>query len=224
METNLHFWMAASLSLLFCAGARAQENAPRSMPDSVYYLMPSFGQGVVYITGQSPAQGKLNICAIDHTLRFLDKDGKELEASNQESITMVRISGVLFVQDRHEFYRMHPLTEEMGVAVLRTVKVIRDVKPGAYGTTSQTTAVREYGSLYADGVNYQLGSEIKSYPYTLSETFFLYQGHDIMDLNKKNLRKLFPQKKDEINAWFKEGHSLPDTLNETLELLSGWLQ
>lgn len=68
--------LAAPLSLF------AQEPEHGGIPDEVYYLLPSFAPGYVYFIGQPPAQGLLNICALDQSLRFKDKSGKELEAGN----------------------------------------------------------------------------------------------------------------------------------------------
>ena len=69
-------FLTALLLMAALTGIRAQENVPKGVPDDVYYLMPSFAQGMVYLRGQGPAQGKLNICAVDNTLRFIDDNGQ----------------------------------------------------------------------------------------------------------------------------------------------------
>ena len=216
---RLFFLLGACL--LLGGQARAQETTTGRMPDDVFYLMPSFGEGMVYIKGQRPAQGKMNICAVDNTLRFLDKDGTELSAGRNDDIIMVTIDGVTFLHDNGSFYRRYPVTADMGVALKRNVTVMTDVKEGAYGTKSHTSSITEISNLYADGINYEL-NKAKEYPYTVSEIFFLYQGNEVMILNKRNLRKFFPQKKAEIDAWFKAGNKLPDSLDDTLALLAGW--
>lgn len=211
------------LCLLFCLPAGAQESRHGGIPDEVYYLMQSFGQGTVYFTGQAPAKGLLNICALDQSLRFLDKDGKELEAAEADNIVKVLIDTVVFLHYQDAFYRMHPLNQALGVAVLRDVQVVKEAKQAGYGTTSETSSAREYTQIYADGVSYSLGSD-KPVPYKVSETLFLYKGDEILTLNKRNIRKLFPDYKAEIDAWFKAGHSLPETVPEALEILSAWAQ
>ena len=182
------------------------------------YLMPSFAEGTVYFRGQMPARGQLNISAEDHSLRFLDKDGKELEATNPENIIMVQIDTVSFQRYHSYFYRRYPFKADMGVAVLKIAVIQRDVKQGAYGMTSQTTAIRETSTFFADGVQYQLDTD-KDKPYKVSETVFLYKGDQVYPLNKRGLKKLFPEAKDKIDAWFKAGNTVPEDVPGALTLL-----
>ena len=213
----------ASVATLLLAGwpSAAQEKKISGVPVGVYYLMPDFGDGMVYLKGQRPAQGKMNICAVDNTLRFLEKDGKEVSAGRNDDIIMVRIGDVTFLQDTGIFYRLYPVSGDVGVALRRNVTIMTDVKEGAYGTQSHSSSITEYQYYYADGVTYELNKD-KEYPYTVSEMVFMYKGNEILPLSKRNLRKLFPERKAEIDAWFKEKHSLPDTIEEAQAFLSRW--
>ena len=211
------------LALAAPLGLQAQEAARKAIPDDVFYLMPEFCQGVVYLRGQAPAQGKMNICAVDNTLRFLDEDGTELEASGADNIVKVQLDTVWFLRSRGIFYRMYPATFDMGVALKRDVRVQTDTKQGAYGGSSQTSSIREYSSLYTESGIYKLNTN-KTFPYQVSETLFLYKGEGVYPLTKNNLKKLFPGKKADIEAWFKAGNSLPKTATETQALLSSWAQ
>ena len=98
------------------------------------------------------------------------------------------------------------------------MEIIRDVKTGAYGTTSRTSSIREVGSLQADGMMYTLKSS-KSYPYNVTESCFLYQSGDVTPITKRSLRKRFPDRKSDLDAWLKS-HSLPKTLDDTRAFLS----
>lgn len=202
-------WLVAGLLVCLQWVAGAQE--PKSIagiPADVYYLMPSFGNGYIYFRGQMPAQGQLNICAVDNTIRYMDK-GKELVSSPTENIIKVRIDTVSFLHNQGVFYRLYPITAEKGVALRRKVNLKMDEKEGAFGTTSRTSSTKEYGVIYADGVSYNLDSD-KTYPYEVSETLFLYYGDKVLALNKKNLKKLFPEVQFE---------TLPKTLEDALALL-----
>ena len=209
------------LALAAPLGLRAQEQSGTNIPDEVFYLIPSFSDGYVFLRGQIPAQGKMNICAVDNTLRYLDENGTELAAAGTENIVRVQFDTVCFLQSRGVFYRMYPLTSELGIALKREVKIIRDVKQGAFGMSSQTSSIQEYGSLYTEGGVYSL-NENKTYPYTVSETLFLYKGDSVYIFTKNNLKKLFPEKKTEIEAWFKAGNSLPQTPADALALIASW--
>ena len=197
------------------AGAFGQE-AQGDIPADVFYLLPEFRPGMVYFSNQGPAQGELNICAVDQTLRFMD-NGQEL-SSNADNINRVVVDDIVFVRIDGAFYRLYPINDELTVAYRRDVEILRDVKTGAYGIQSRTSSIREVGSLQSDGMMYTLQSS-KSYPYNVSEACFLYQAGDVTPINKRSLRKRFPARKDDLDAWLKS-HALPKTLDDTRALLS----
>lgn len=209
------------LALSMSFGLGAQEVG--RIPDDVFYLMPEFADGIVYFRGQNPAQGKLNICAADNTLRFIDNDGKELAASPEsaEKIIMVQIDSVQFLHNQDGFYRKYPVTATMGVALKRVVNIMRGAKKGAYGIVDQTSSIRQYSTLYSEGMSYNLNT---GDPYEVSETLYLYVNQAIVPLTKKNLKKVFPDRKEDIDAWFRAGNYLPRTIKEALPMLHQWAE
>ena len=212
-----------SMLAALAAGAQEKKTSFGQVPPDVYYLMPSFGKGMVFFSGQAPAQGDLNICAVDNSLRFKDKDGKELMASGDAEIVRVQIDSVVFFRDGGVFYRIYPVTDEYGLALKRDVVIETDAKVGAYGMVSRTSSIREYSTVYTDGVAYKLDSN-KEYPYSVTETLFLFHGNDIIPFTKKNVRKLFPDRKADIDAFFKSGGSIPKKLPEALAFLARWAE
>ena len=202
--------------------ARAQEPETDGNPTAGSYLMPAFAQGMVYFSDRAPAQGLLNICAVDNTLRFMDK-GQELAAADISHVTKVVIEGITFIHDNGFFYRIYPVTPEAGLASRREIRVMDDGKPGAFGMKDRTSAIRDYGTIYGDGGSYDLKKDRK-YPQEVHEIIFLYRGNDILNFNKRNLRKIFPQKKEEIDRYFQEGHPVPDQVDAALELLETWAE
>lgn len=219
--------MKKILSFLLALGAsvalQAQNKGTGDIPADVYYLMPSFAQGTIYFRGQMPAQGKLNICAVDNSLRFIDNNGQELSATNADNIVKVRIDTVSFMRFEGVYYRLYPIQADMGVALRRNVRIIRDAKESGYGGTSQTSSVKSYGTIYTDGAVYNLGED-KKYPWESSEDIYVYKGETLQPLNKRALRKFFPKKKADIDAWFKAGNNLPEDLAGVIQLLNTWAE
>lgn len=211
--------MAAFLFLFPCAWA--QESTVNSISGDDYYLMPAFGQGMVYLRGQGPAEGKLNICAVDNTLRYIDDDGTELAAAGNDDILQVRIDTVTFIRYQNAFLRLYPVSGDTGIAVKREVRIMNDAKQGAYGADSRTSSIKEYNTLYTEGVAIELNKN-REYPYKVSETLLIYKGDSILFPTRNNLRKLFPTKKEEVDAWFKSNRSFPHTIDEASALLVQW--
>ena len=204
------------LVLLLAGGGVFGQEAQGDIPADVFYLLPEFRQGMVYFSDLGPAQGELNICAVDQTLRFMDK-GQEL-SSAADNINRVVVDDIVFVRIDGVFYRLYPITDDLTVAYRRNVEILRDVKTGAYGIQSRTSSIREVGSLQSDGMMYTLQSS-KSYPYNVSESCYLFQAGTVTPINKRSLRKRFPARKDELDAWLKS-HALPKNLDDTRVFLS----
>ena len=144
------------LVLLLAGGGVFGQEAQGDIPADVFYLLPEFRQGMVYFSDLGPAQGELNICAVDQTLRFMDK-GQEL-SSAADNINRVVVDDIVFVRIDGVFYRLYPITDDLTVAYRRDVEILRDVKTGAYGIQSRTSSIREVGSLQSDGMMYTLQS------------------------------------------------------------------
>lgn len=216
-----HFLSLFLMLALAPLALQGQELSGNKIPDEDFYLMPSFAQGTVYLRGQSPAQGKINICAVDQTLRFVDDHGTELSASDQDAIYRVQIDTVWFMRSGEAFYRMYPVSSEIGIALRRDTRIARDVKKGAYGASDQTSSIRQYSSLYTDGATQQLNSG-QSISYSVSETICIYCRDAVAKFNKASLKKIFPAHKDDIDAYFKSGNKVPATVEDALALISSW--
>lgn len=216
--------VSAFALLSFSLGsARAQGPSSRGIPDDVFYLMPSFTDGMVYFEKRAPAQGKMNICAVDHSLRFLDGKGQELEAADISDVVKVVLDTVTFLRKDEAFLRLYPDVSDVWIAGRRDVKIVRGAKKGAYGSTSQTSSISEVGSLYTEGMTYNL-SEGREAPYEVSETFYLYKGGSLYPVTKRGLRKLFPEKKAQVDAYFQSRHPAPDSISAVREILANFLE
>ena len=218
MRIRIEYLLVAGLLGSLPLSAAAQDD-PQGVTAEIYYLMPTFGEGMIWFSNQGPAQGKLNICAEDNTLRFLDKDGQEVVAASIDNVVKVQIDTAVFIRNEGVFYRIYPLSDEVAVAVRRDLDIQRDAQRGAYGSYSRTSSIREYSTLYADGVAYKLEKSNK-YPFTVSETCYLYTEGKIVSFTKRTLRKYFPQRKDDIDVYLKSGKSLPEDLSDIQAFLT----
>jgi hypothetical protein len=214
---------ACSLALAASLTLEGQETAANRIPDEDFYLMPAFGEGTVYLRGQGPAQGRINICAVDQSLRFIDDDGTELSAEDADAIIRVQIDTVWFLRSGGAFYRMYPVSGEIGIALRRDTRIVRDARKGAYGMSDRTSSIRQYSTLYTDGAAQQLNRN-QAASYAVSETICLYCRDAVFKLSKANLKKIFPDHKDDIDAWFRSGKALPTSVDAARTLISSWLR
>ena len=197
----------------------AQENI--GIPADVFYLMPKMAQGTLLFRDKSPVTGQFNICAVDNTVRFKNK-GMELAMEDDESLLEVIIDEVPFLHRDGTFYRLYAVSDEAFVAVKRDVLIMSDAKTALYGMESNTTAVQTIETFNMPGRTLDL-SDMKDIPYRVNETAALYRKGSLLSLNKRNFTKCFPDKKDEIDAWFSSNKKLnPQDIETVLSLCKEW--
>ena len=197
----------------------AQDNI--GLPADVFYLMPKMAQGTLLFRDKSPVTGQFNICAVDNTVRFKNK-GTELAMEEDESLLEVIIDQVPFLHRDGTFYRLYAVSDEAFVAVKRDVLIMSDAKTASYGMESNTTAVQTIETFNMTGRTLDL-SDMKDIPYRMTETAALYRKGSLLSLNKRNFAKCFPDKKDEIDAWFAANKRVnPQDIELVLSLCKEW--
>ena len=205
--------------LLSASLLSAQENI--GIPNDVFYLMPKMTQGTLLFRDKSPIPGQFNICAVDNTIRFMDK-GTELAMEDDESMLEVVFNDVAFLHRDGTYYRLYPVTDEAFVAVKRDVLIMNDTKMASYGMESNTTAIQTIEIVSIPGRILNL-ADMKEVPYRMTETAALYRKGSLLNLNKRNLTKCFPDKKAEIEAWFDANKKInPTDVPAVLELCKQW--
>lgn len=191
------------------------------IPNEVFYLMPKMTQGTLLFRDKSPIPGQFNICAVDNTVRFMDK-GTELAMEDDDSMLEIVFNDVAFLHRDGTYYRLYPMTDEAFVAVRRDVLIMNDAKMGSYGMESNTTAIQTIETVSAPGRILNL-SDMKEVPYRMTETAALYRKGSIISLNKRNLVRCFPDKKAEIEAWFDANKKIdPTDVPAVLALCKQW--
>ena len=205
------------LLALFAGLSAFGQEAEIGVPADVYYLLPEFQPGMVYFFDRSPAQGKLNICAEDQTLRFIDEKGVELTLDSDDVTRVVIDNNIIFVRIDDAYYRLYPITDGLTLALRRKVVILRDARKGAYGIESRIAAIREVGMIQSDGTMHTLETTVR-YPYDVTETCFLYEAGGITLITKRSLRKRFPNRKEDLDTWLKS-HHFPKDLEGTRSLL-----
>ena len=212
------FTLLAALSLT--VGLLSAQDSV-GIPNDVFYLMPKMTQGTLLFRDKSPIPGQFNICAVDNTVRFMDK-GTELAMEDDDSMLEIVFNDVAFLHRDGTYYRLYPMTDEAFVAVRRDVLIMNDAKMGSYGMESNTTAIQTIETVSAPGRILNL-SDMKEVPYRMTETAALYRKGSIISLNKRNLVRCFPDKKAEIEAWFDANKKIdPTDVPAVLALCKQW--
>lgn len=178
-----------------------QENKG-GMPDTVFYLQKDFEKGNIYYSDGSRSEGTFNICAIDNSIRFKDKNGTEMSVDyTGRKIDKVVIGENVYVLRDRSFARILNGDTDKGLAAIHEVIILTDVQTGGYGMETNTTSAQTFSSLSADSGRIYLLDEVKNVPYRDNYQFFIYEDGKFYPLNKKSILKYFPEKSSEITAF-----------------------
>jgi hypothetical protein len=213
------------IALMGATSALFAQDLVQGVPANVFYLMPEMGQGTILYKDKSPARGTFNICALDNSVRFMDKYRGEMILDEDESLVEVIIDNVPFLRRDGVFYRLDKLSDDVFLATKREVLLMTDTKMASYGMESNTTAVDQVDFITGDGgVIYHL-SDLKEIPYRMTETSGLYRKGAILPLTKKNCIKCFPDKKAEIEAWFAANKKMdPGDYKAVMTIMKSWVE
>lgn len=166
------------------------------------YLYPNFVDGMVQLKNGQKILRPLNYNRIAATIEFIN-DGKDtLAIADESAVTQVIVGNDVFIfspaclrlisNGKVKLYSH----EKMKVGEVQNI--------GAYGIPNSGSAIQKYEQVNMNGQNYnfEIGEQI-----ILSKaTFFIIETekHEFVPVNKKNIIKAYPGKKNEINEYCKE--------------------
>ena len=186
------------------------------LPDSIKYVVPSFGEGVLVFSDGSRSRGTFNISTIDQSLRFIDTDGSKKMLDDDALVDRVTIGGNVFIRQDISYLR---IVRDYGNVILCMEKILQfdSVKQGGYGTTSELANIKTY-QIYSPGEESQINFD-KNLRYELKETPYLYRNGRAYIPTRKVLYKCFPDKKETINSYLKEHKVDFTSFDEVAKLL-----
>ena len=214
MRHYLSFLSALTLSLfaLFSYSERAAaqsidftrgEDVTGKIADSLKYILPEFSHGLLSYRDGSKSQGLFNVATYNQSIHFKKRDGTIMELAGIDEVERLIADKRVFIRDNSTFYELLEERERVAIALSRELKFMEADKPGAYGTASPTASVTSYTSIEYNGESHSIGINLSA-KYRYKETLWLYNGKSLIKPSKKNLIKLLPGRREEIELYCKE--------------------
>ncbi|MDO5442245.1 MAG: hypothetical protein Q4G10_01100 [Bacteroidia bacterium] len=171
--------------------------------DSLKYILPEFSQGTVIFGDKHISQGLLNISPLDQAVYCITSDKDTLSVAGNDDIISVSTSGRTFARWKDSFVELLTSDGDTGVGIVRSTAKVSNVKTGAYGMTTSTSSVKNYG------VNTDTGNltnliidDPRNFVYSKSPC--LFKAGKYYPVSKKSFEKLFPGQKDFIESVWSE--------------------
>ena len=170
------------------------------------YRYPVFKEAVIHYTTGGLAQGKLNYHQILSEMHFIGPKGDTLALDNLYLVKFVAIGNTKFYYDPEK----KGFGEE--IADFKTVKLLikHKYKPsdkekgGAYGTYSNTSATRTYGTYAANGQIQRLNPNEYLVYAKMASYFIADQNNQFFPANKASVLKIFNKQKAAVEKFIKE--------------------
>jgi hypothetical protein len=164
------------------------------------YAYPEFKFGKVYYTNGDSAGGKMNYNNLLATIEFVDNKHDTLVFSPESDIKYIIIGEDLFYYNKPEYLIQIAGSATCKLAVKKRLKLGDVKKIGAYGIANSTSTIDSYDELRADQTHKLIHNE----ELVLVKENFFYLGNEknvFLPASKKNILKLFPSKKKDIEAY-----------------------
>lgn len=200
-------FLLASLLLAACI-CRAQSDEDKISP----YLFEKFMPADVFFKDGSRYKETMNYNLLTNKFCFLEKTNNQIqEVTNPEDILSVKIDGRVFYQENNcaiEVLPTHP-----PLFVQYKVHIRKEADKGGYGSTSETTAVRTYAGVNADGTRYDFSTEALIVGKRYQHYWLEKNGKRKAFKNFKQFLKLYPAHKENLKQFIKDNDLDFDNVN-----------
>lgn len=198
---SLCFLLSACLTGFSQEMLTKAEAIQRSFPDSVKYVLPAFDKGrIIYTNGEFSA-GKFNIDANSQKILFLDETGAVKQLDSDGDVSKIYIGNSVYYKTGGHFITFFDECGDVYFMMAKVLDIKDREKKGAFGMTSETTNITQYGTMYAGGQIYDL-EQFSQIKYSVRYYPYLNIGGRYYPMTKKKLMKTFPEKKEAINEYF----------------------
>lgn len=177
--------------------ASAQTEPPKNLPN---FLFAEFSRATIKLKAGNEYAATINYNLIDEEMVFLQGD-TYMVLENPLEIDTITVGDRLFVPFSKGFYELI-YHDSMMVFMQHKSNTEPVGKPGAYGTTSQTSTGYYRQQLYGPMGSVKLNVP-DNFKVTADDQYWVTKNKDMEKFNnKKQFLKIFKDKEQELNKYF----------------------
>ena len=95
---------------------KARENILTKLPEQAAYLLPAFTDAVVTGRDGSLSSGRVNVCLVDNSVRFITDSGDTLLMSNAENVSRIVFADTVLLQVQDYFVKQMVVYGQKSIA------------------------------------------------------------------------------------------------------------
>lgn len=195
---------------------KARENLLNKLPEQVAYFLPWFQMADVVSTDGSLSSGRLNICLVDNSVRFIHTTGDTLLLANADRVQRIMVGDTVLLQTNGFFVKQLLVYGTKSLAEKKELSIERQSEYGGYSSIPATSTARK-GNMTAVDPNYVNQGE-GTFDYRLKTTYVLTDGDEVYRANLSAFARIFPEKKKEIRSYAKSHKTDFDSKISLMEL------
>ncbi|NLA15739.1 MAG: hypothetical protein GX877_04285 [Bacteroidales bacterium] len=189
------------------------------LPDDMIYMYPEFQKGTVLFLDRSSAEASMNIYLPGSELHFIDASNDTLAVKNQDAARLLSLGADTYLRHDKIWVRILATGNEAAFCLRSVVNVHTDQRIGAYGTPDATSAISNVNMMYGveGGTTVRLKS-LRKIPYSITHYALLYDGQKLYNATKRNFRRLFPNRRADIDKYISENKLNLSRAKDALQL------
>lgn len=181
---------------------KAREDMLRKLPTEAAYFMPDFRDATVQFNDGRLSQGRINICLVDNSVRFVDETGDTLLLSNAADVMRIIIGDTVMLQRDGYFIKALTVYGQTFLGEHRSLSLEEAEIDAGYSSIPATSMAKRANVVTIDPDRMREGE--KTVYYRLSVRYVIGNGISIYPARLSSFIKLFPDKKKELRRYARE--------------------
>jgi hypothetical protein len=177
-------------------------NTDKALLQRSMYAYAEFTKGVVHLKGNTTEEARLNYSRLNDEMLFIGNKNDTLALSNPETVENVIIGTDVYFYLGGTFVKQLTAYPTVNLELKSRLKYIGMEKRGdGYGATSNASSNESFTNV-KNGTAPRL-DPYANLTYTLSNTYYLYNGKNLVPATKKTFVKSFSKHEQEIENYIK---------------------
>ena len=173
------------------------------LPLSMLYENEEFKKGRLYYDDGGIVNRDFNYNLVTGTLVYKSNIGAILDVGLQDKIMMVLLDSCYFYPIKAGLGKVVYSIGDIELIQNKQTSLTNFKKEGAYGSVSSTTSIASISTVTGPNTGTKQLFVPGEYTFETKTIFYFKRGNDIMTADTKGLRKLFPDKRKEIDLLLK---------------------
>lgn len=181
---------------------KARENLLSKLPQTAVYQLNNFSDATVQFKDGKLSRGRINICLVDNSVRFIDDGGDTLKLSNAHQVMRIVVEDTVFLQVQDCFIKQLLVYGQLFLGEQKILTLEKAELEDGYSSIPATSTAK-IGKMVDIDPNRVYEVETQ-FDYTLTGKLVLSDGTDIYPSRLSSFIKLFPEKKKSIREYAKK--------------------